>query len=137
MFKQITYTSLNSRQKENYNFQKIAARMADYGFNCIRLTDDWQGADFIAIHIDGETFLKVQLKGRLVIDKKYLGKDVHIAFLYGDDLYLYNHDKFVQHLEGSGLIGAESVTWHENGQRSWPVPPSWAITYLAEYRISQ
>jgi len=64
MFSRVAYSDLNSRQKENYNFQKVAARLADYGFNSIRLTDDWQGADFIAVHIDGETFLKVQLKGR-------------------------------------------------------------------------
>ncbi|MBR0669930.1 hypothetical protein [Neoroseomonas soli] len=135
MYGRIAYDALNSRQKENYNFQKVAARLADYGFNSIRLTDDWQGADFIAIHIDGETFLKVQLKGRLVIDRKYLGKGVHIAFLHGDDLYLYDHDGLVTHLERSGLIGADSVTWHQHGQRSWPSPPAWAITYLSEYRL--
>lgn len=63
MFLRVAYGKLNARQKESYNFQKVAARMADNGFNCLRLTDDWQGADFIACHIDGETFLKVQLKG--------------------------------------------------------------------------
>lgn len=137
MFARVPYLALNSRQKENYNFQKVAARLAEYGFNSIRLTDDWQGADFIAVHIDGETFLKFQLKGRLVIDRKYVGKNVYVAFLHGEELYLYDHDKFVQHLEGNDLIGAESVTWHEKGFRSWPIPPSWAIKYLADYRISQ
>ena len=135
MFTRIRYEDLNSRQKENYNFQKVAARLADYGYNSIRLTDDWQGADFIAVHIDGETFLKVQLKGRLVIDRKYQGKGIHVAFLHGDDLYLYDHDVFVRFLEANGKIGADSVTWHENGFRSWPSPPSWAITYLNEFRI--
>jgi len=132
----ISYEVLNSRQKENYNFQKIAARLADYGYNCIRLTDDWQGADFIAVHIDGETFLKVQLKARLVIDKKYLGKGVHIAFLNGEELYLYNHDDFVSHLLANSLIGDGSSGWHESGMRTWPSPPSWAIRYLSDYRIS-
>lgn len=33
-FARVTYGQLNSRQQENYNFQKVAARMADYGFNC-------------------------------------------------------------------------------------------------------
>lgn len=135
MFERVVYSELNSRQQENYNFQKVAARMADYGFNCLRLTDDWQGADFIACHIDGETFLKVQLKGRLVIEKKYLGKGIHIAFILGDDCYIYDHDALVRHLDENGLIGAESVTWHERGLRSWPSPPSWALTYLSEYRI--
>ena len=44
----INYAELNSRQKEAYNFQKLAAALADYGFNCIKLSDDWQGADFLA-----------------------------------------------------------------------------------------
>lgn len=40
MFNRVAYSNLNSRQQENYNFQKVAARMADYGFNCMRLADD-------------------------------------------------------------------------------------------------
>lgn len=137
MFNRITFARLNSRQKENYNFQKIAARLADYGFNSIRLTDDWQGADFIAVHIDGETFLKVQLKGRLVIDRKYHGKGIHIAFLHGDELYLYDHDALVSFMEANAKIGADSVSWHQHGFRTWPSPPAWAITYLSQFRISQ
>jgi hypothetical protein len=135
MFERVTYSDLNSRQKENYNFHKIAARLADYGFNSLRLTDDWQGADFIACHIDGETFLKVQLKGRLVIDRKYQGKNIHVAFLNGNDVYLYPHDRLVTYMEENDLIGAESVTWHEKGFRHWPKPPVWAIRLLDEYRI--
>lgn len=135
MFEKVPYSELNSRQKENYNFHRVAARLADYGFNCLRLTDDWQGADFIACHIDGDTFLKVQLKGRLVIERKYQGKDIHIAFIYGDSVYLYDHDRLVSHLETNKLIGEESVTWHEKGFRSWPSPPAWAVSFLEEFRI--
>jgi hypothetical protein len=61
-FKKIIYSELNARQKESYNFQKVSAIFADYGFSTIRLSDDWQGADFIAQHIDNQVFLKVQLK---------------------------------------------------------------------------
>ena len=43
MFEHVPYGKINSRQQKSYNFQKIAARLADYGFNCLRLTDDWQG----------------------------------------------------------------------------------------------
>lgn len=135
MFDLIPYSELNSRQKENYNFHKIAARLAEYGFNCLRLTDDWQGADFIACHINGDTFLKVQLKGRLVIDRKYQGKEIHIAFNHGDAAYLYDHDLLVNHLETNGLIGDESVTWHKKGFRHWPTPPAWALRFLEAFRI--
>jgi hypothetical protein len=135
MFERIEYKRLNPRQKENFNFQKVAARLANYGFNCLRLSDDWQGADFLACHIDGETVLKIQLKSRLTINKKYLGKGIYIAFFAGPDLYIYDHDALVQHLEANGLIGADSITWHENGGRSWPSLPLWAVTFLADYRI--
>jgi hypothetical protein len=60
-FKKVRYDSLNARQKKLFNFQKVAAILADYGFNCIKLTDDWQGADFLAYHVDGTTTLRVQL----------------------------------------------------------------------------
>jgi len=43
-FERIRYESLNARQKEIFNYQKLAATLADYGFHCIKLADDWQGA---------------------------------------------------------------------------------------------
>ena len=79
-FEKYPYKKLNSRQQEAYNFQKVSAVLADYGFVTIRLSSDWRGADFIAQHVDGLTFLKVQLKGRLSFDKKYHGRDLYICF---------------------------------------------------------
>ena len=37
---QINYSDLNSRQRENYNFQKLSAVLADFGFATLRLSDD-------------------------------------------------------------------------------------------------
>jgi hypothetical protein len=62
MFEHIRYETLNARQKEIFNFQKLSATLADYGFNCIKLADDWGGADFIAYHVITTTTLKIQLK---------------------------------------------------------------------------
>ena len=67
-------------QKENYNYQKLSALLADYGFVTTRLSDDWNGVDLIAQHINGNTFLRVQHKGRLTFCKKYQGKDLYVAF---------------------------------------------------------
>ncbi len=84
-FVKVDIGKLNSRQKENYNFLKVSAVLADYGFMTIKLSSDWQGADFIAQHIDGDTFLKVQLKSRFGFDKKYTKKNIYIAFPSGED----------------------------------------------------
>ncbi|MDP1788535.1 hypothetical protein [Nitrosomonas sp.] len=75
----IKYSELNSRQKEIFNFQKVAGLLADYGFNCIKLTDDWQGADFLAYHTNGSDTLKVQLKSRLSIASE-MHREI---FIYG------------------------------------------------------
>ena len=103
MFKRIRYEDLNSRQMENLNLQKVAFKLTDYGFNCMWLNDDWQGADFIACHIDGNTFIKIQLKGRLSIDKKYNGKEIYVAFNQNDQWYIYPHDKLRDELLGKAL----------------------------------
>ena len=106
---------LNAKQKEIYNFQKIAAVLADYGFNCIKLQDDWQGADFLAYHKDGSQTLKVQLKSRVTIDVKYRGKDLHIAFPFGEGVwYLVPHDKLVEHI-GKNTNWLNTASW-ERGQ---------------------
>ncbi|MGH9646318.1 MAG: hypothetical protein ACRD4E_05815 [Bryobacteraceae bacterium] len=64
-FKTVSYKNLNARQKELFNFQKLAATLADCGYNCIKLADDWRGADFLAYRMDGTETLKVQLKSRI------------------------------------------------------------------------
>ncbi len=125
----IKYSDLNSRQKETYNFQKVSGILADYGFATIRLSDDWESADFLAQHIDGKTFLKVQLKGRLTFDRKYIGKNIYICFPYRQgrvsnrrDWYLLNHDAVLEaFLKEEQLSLAENSPWTKTGQYSWPI----------------
>ena len=130
----IKYSELNSRQKENYNFQKVAGELADYGYNCLRLNDDWQGADFLAVHVNGEDVLKVQLKGRFTIDQKYVGKDIYIAFLDDDDCYLYPHDEVMTHVLSLEKIN-NSKSWKQSQAYSWPYLSKWAKHLLTEYKI--
>jgi len=110
----IEYESLNSKQREIYNFQKIAAVLADYGFNCMKLSDDWQGADFIAYHKDGNETLKIQLKARVSIDKKYLGKGLYVAFPLNGFWYMVEHDRLVEFVgERTNWLNTES--WTQKG----------------------
>ena len=113
---QIEFNKLNARQKENFNFQKIAAVLADYGFNCIKLTDDWNGAGFLAYHIDGETTLKVQLKSRLTVAKKYQYKNIYMAFPINDKWCLIEHDELLTIVNEVSPSWFQTVSWNENGK---------------------
>tara|TARA_B100001057_G_scaffold264707_1_gene264916 strand:+ start:1124 stop:1411 length:288 start_codon:yes stop_codon:yes gene_type:complete len=61
----------------------------------MRLNNDWQGADFISVHNDGKGMLKVQLKGRFTIDKKYKDKDIYIAFIEDGIIKMCHHEDAV------------------------------------------
>ena len=131
----IAYGELNSRQKESYNFQKVSAVLADFGFTTIRLSDDWQNADFIAQHMDQVTFLKVQLKGRVTFAKKYEGKKIFIAFPRGGAWYLYPHDELLKKVLDSGIVG-DSSSWREKGGYSFRGISRQMNVWLAKYQIS-
>ena len=135
-FTKIAYASLNSRQKETYNFQKVSAILADYGFATIPLNDDWQGADFIAQHVDGDTFLTVQLKGRFMLAKMYVGKSIWMCFPLGGDFYLFEHDVVLaQMLERYGETMARSTSWVEGGAYSWGKPGRELRAMLEGWRL--
>lgn len=131
ILEKVGYSSLKARQQENYNFHKIAAILADYGFSCMWLNDDWQGADFIANHIDGETFLKVQLKGRLTIDKKYADKNIYVAFRQNDTFYLYPHDELMEKI--IPMIDS-TESWKRSGY-SWPTIPKSLTDTMKYYEL--
>ncbi|WP_083318484.1 hypothetical protein [Thalassotalea crassostreae] len=99
ILKKINYSELNSKAKEMYNFQKASAKLADYGFTTMWLSNDWQGADFIGVHVDGVTDIKVQLKARLSLSKKYVGKNIYMCFIEDNYIYLYPHDEILDLME--------------------------------------
>ncbi len=130
----VKYRELNSRQQENYNFQKVSAILADYGFMTFRLSDDWQGADFIAQHIDGETFLRVQLKSRLSFDTKYRRKGIQIAFQDDGTWYLFPHDELLEKVLRETNVG-NTESWLVRGGYSFPYLSSKLKKLLDPYRI--
>lgn len=134
-FRRVAYSTLNSRQKESYNFHKLAAELADFGFTCMRLADDWEGADFLAVHYLGDSVLKVQLKGRLTIASKYEGKDLWIAFPHQGGWYLVQHDRLVEIVgEVTGFL--ETLSW-ESGVYSTARPSKALLEALQPYCITR
>ncbi len=134
MFEKISYKDLSAKQKEIYNFQKIAAVLADYGYNCIKLADDWHGADFLAYHKDGSNTLKVQLKGRITINKKYIGKDLWIAFPLKKHWYMIEHSRLLElvETETNWLL---TPSWTDKHAYSAGNPSRKLLAHLEKYRL--
>lgn len=128
-FSKINYNELNAKAKEMYNFQKVSAVLADYGYTTMWLNNDWQGADFIAVHIDGETTLKVQLKGRISFDQKYVGKEIWICFIEDGNTYLYPHDELMN------LVPIFKDSVEKRGGRSIGYIPKVHKDILEQYKL--
>lgn len=136
IFQEVNYKALNARQKEGFNFHQVAAKLALFGYNSIKLTDDWQGADFIAQHKDGNSFLKVQLKSRLRFDKKYFGKEIQIGLRQHstNEIWVYDHDAVYEEL-CSYRDSAASKSLREYTAYDWPQVPNWARAILRPYKL--
>jgi hypothetical protein len=133
IFEPIAYESLNARQKESYNFQKVSGVLADFGFVTIRLSDDWKGADFLAQHVAGET-LRIQLKGRLTFQKKHQDKDLWICFREDEQWFLYPHDELLERVLLETNIG-NTESWTAAESYSFPSVSQQLRTLLEPYKL--
>jgi transposase len=131
--KRIKYSELNPREKEVYNFHKLSAVLADFGYSTQWLSSDWKGPDFIARHLDGPV-IQVQLKSRLAFFKKYRGKGLYAAFAEDGTWYLYPHDELLDRVLQATNI-AETVSMGERGGYSWPRISQQLKPLLDPYRI--
>ena len=128
----IDYTQLNSRAQENYNADKLGALMADYGYHCMRLSDDFNGADMIALR-EGEETLHIQLKGRVMIKPEYMNKGLYIAFPIKGDFYVLLHDTLVEICGERGYL--ETRAWLEQGKWHVGNPPKAMIEMLQPFKL--
>ena len=131
----IRYGDLNSRQKENYNFHQVASILAEYGFTSIKLSDDWEGADFLAYHKDGNNTLKVQLKSRMTIDKKYEDKDLHMCFKVSNVWYLVAHEELLDIVKAASPGMLKTSSWVEKGSYNSKSPSKAIREKLSDYAL--
>ncbi|MDR3241391.1 MAG: hypothetical protein LBT37_04390 [Lactobacillaceae bacterium] len=120
----VTYSDLNAKQQELFNFTKLASALIDYNLVAIKLDDDYLGADFLIYDADndGKT-IKVQLKGRINVESKYIGKNLYMAFpleTHGDEWVIIDHDKLAE----LWMTGNESKSWNhgQGGYSAKSVP---------------
>ncbi|PKG80707.1 hypothetical protein CXF85_21555 [Colwellia sp. 75C3] len=124
MFNEVSYSDMNSKQKENYNFAQINARLVGFGFECSWLNNDYLGADFIAVGSQG--VLQVQLKSRVTCEQKY-SKELIITWIESDGT-IY----FVPH----GILW-DLMASRYDFTKGWSIAntPKWLRDALAEYRL--
>ncbi|MBA37486.1 MAG: hypothetical protein CMN61_03350 [Sphingobium sp.] len=76
------------------------------------------GVDFILYNEQTGDVRKVQLKGRWMIDKKYLSRDIWIAFHDRGHWYLAPHDELASMAADYGFTATSS--WIDGGAYSCP-----------------
>ena len=122
-FKKVEYIALGNKIQEVYNMAHTAHILAQYGYECITISNDSYGPDFLAIHYGDFNVLKIQLKGRPTLAYKYYGKDIIIAWIQEGQLWMINHDEIVDcdEFDGAGTSTylANGYHWRNDGIPKW------------------
>lgn len=123
-----------SQIREVINRNIVVSLALEQGFNAFLPVYDG-GVDFILYHEEKNVVRKVQLKGRWMIDKKYIGRDIWMAFPIGSDWYLMPHDEMLKMAEASGVT--QTASWTEAGAYSRPRPSAEVIAQCVPYRFAR
>lgn len=118
---------------EVINRNVVVSLALEQGFNAFLPVYDG-GVDFILHHEKRNETRKVQLKGRWTIDKKYIGRDIWMAFPIGSDWYLMPHDEMLAFVKAN-TTALESISWIEGGAYSWPKPSKTMVAHCEQYRF--
>lgn len=133
----VDYNKLKSKEKESYNFHKFASTLAEYGYDCERLFNDSEGADFIAISNDHKKIIKLQNKSTNIgLSKKYMGKDIYVIFRSSDYLYCFPHDELIEWIPNNNLNYLNTKSWQKKGiYNITDTTNKKLMKYLKNYRI--
>lgn len=110
-------TRFRAQVREVINRNIVVSLAMEKGFNAYLPVYDG-GVDFILYREEDALTLKVQLKGRWVIDRKYVGRDIWVAFPNAGEWYLVPHDTMVEQAEAAGFTKTSS--WIDGGAYSCP-----------------
>lgn len=123
-----------SQIREVINRNIVVSLALEQGFNAFLPVYDG-GVDFILYHEESNVTRRVQLKGRWMIDRKYVGRDIWMAFPIGNDWYLMPHDEMLKFAEEDRVT--QTTSWIEGGAYSRRRPSVAVIAQCAPYRFAQ
>lgn len=123
-----------SQVREVINRNIVVSLVLDMGFNVFLPVYDG-GVDFILYRERDAALRKVQLKSRWTIDRKYVGRDIWVAFPIVGEWYLMPHDEMVALGDAEGIT--KTASWTEGGAYSKPRPSMATINACSSYRLRE
>ena len=137
--KKVKYHNLGHKEKESYNSAHLMSIMAKWGYlEASKINGDKHGADLLFYRSSDGDVMSIQLKGRVTLDKKYLGKNLYIAYPVKREgcWYVYPHDIVMKQSLGSSSW-FKTKSWEEKGGYSWRSPPKWLVKLLEPWKIPE
>ena len=122
-----------SQVREVINRNIVVSLALEQGFNAFLPVYDG-GVDFVLYRESDGVIRKVQLKSRWMIDKKYIGRDIWMAFPINNVWHLMPHDKMLELAKGDGTT--ETLAWINGGAYSRPRPSAAVIAECQPYRFA-
>jgi hypothetical protein len=101
-----------SQVREVINRNTVVSLALEQGFNAFLPVYDG-GVDFILYRESDGLLRRIQLKSRWTIERKYVGRDIWIAFPSAGDWYLMPHDEMVAMAQTDGVT--ETTSWKDAG----------------------
>jgi hypothetical protein len=123
-----------SQVSEVINRNTVVSLALKQGYNAFLPVYDG-GVDFILYRENDRHLLKVQLKARWTIERKYIGRDIWIAFPVGEDWYLMPHDQMLAAAETDGVT--KTASWVENDAYSRRRLSAAVLAQCASYRFGR
>jgi hypothetical protein len=123
----------SSQVREVVNRNTVVSLALALDFNVFLPAYDG-GVDFILYRESDNELRKVQLKSRWTIDRKYINRDIWVAFPIAGDWYLIPHDTMVADGKADGVT--LTASWLEKGAYSRPRLSAAAISQCAPYRFA-
>ena len=93
---------------------------------------DVGGVDWICIHQKSGELRKVQQKGRLLISKKYIGRDLWICCSNYGAVYMIPHDILLE--TKAARIAKLTASW-EKGEYHWPTISKEMANEISNYKV--
>ena len=110
----------------------IQSHLLKLGWMTYNPAADVGGVDWICIHQKSGELRKVQQKGRLLINKKYINKDLWICCRNYGAVYMIPHDIL---LETKAAKKAQLTASWKKGEYNWPTISKAMADEISNYKI--